>query len=204
MRKQIEFQDELMQKAEEYQKEVNEKHLWNRTEEYEPLATGTYVTVNHESGKPPHKLAGRWHGPYRILNTYDRPQGIIYECYNPATGQIAEYHMGFVQPHPCRDDVEATRSIVLDRTDLFMVDEVLEHRINMNGKRPSLDLRIKWMGYKEPEWTGMNISLKRNSTVKDYLKAKELDSQFGLSEKDNAESEPQAKRIRFSSSTKEA
>ena len=56
---------------------------------------------------------------------------------------------------------------------------------------------------KEPEITGMNVSLQRNVAVQEYLKEKGLQS-FGLSTKrsniDNNENTQKIKRAKFSSS----
>ena len=71
------------------------------------------------------------------------------------------------------------------------------------NKRKALNLTIKWHGYKEPEVTGMNVSLQRNVAVQEYLKEKGLQS-FGLLSKrsntDNNEIIQKTKRDRFSSS----
>ena len=171
MANQLKFQEDLMERAVKHQESINDVHLSHKKEDSVPLEVGTYVSVRHESGEPPTKLAARWHGPYRILSVVSRPQGRIYECYSPATGKIMDFHETFVQAHPCRDDVECARSNTLDDYKLFLVEKVLEHKITERpGRTVALDLRIKWVREKEPEWTGINISLKRNFLVQEYFK----------------------------------
>ena len=85
-----------------------------------------------------------------------------------------------------------------------IVKRILSHEITTINKRKVLNLTIKWHGYKEPEITGMNMSLQRNGAVQEYLKEKGLQS-FGLKTKrsdDNAKDsndQPKSKCVRFSS-----
>ena len=192
MKEQLRFQEDIMEKAVIHQQSVNEAHMSQQTPEETPFEIGAYLSVQHESGKMPDKLAARWHGPYRILDVVRRPQGKIYVCYSPATGKTYDFHETFVKSHPCKDDLEAARINTLDDKNLFMVEHVVEHRIiNIKGRKSSLDLHIKWLGYPNPEWTGLNISLKRNYIVQEYLEREGLAKQFGLTSKEKAENKDQ-------------
>ena len=202
MKQQIDFQDELMKLAEK-QIELNEEnHLKDNDELETKYEVGEYLVVKHENGEPPNKFAVRWHGPYRIIEVENRPQGTIYTTYSPKDGKISYYHASFVQQHPCRTDIEAVQSAVLDDDKHFLVEEVLDHEIITINNKPNLNLKIKWFGYKEPEMTGINISLKRNKIIKEYLKLKNLEK-FGTLKKDDrgyenpSESENKPKRARF-------
>ena len=190
MKKQIEFQDNLMKLAEEEITKNNIIHLKNNEDIEIKYDVGDYLVVRHESGEPPDKFSVRWHGPYRILEVEDRPQGTIYTTYSPKNGKIEYYHASFVQQHPCRDDTEAVRSAVLDDDKHFIVEEVLDHEIITLNNKQNLNLKIKWFGYKEPEMTGMNISLKRNKTVKNYLKDKNLEKFGSLNKNDRGYENP--------------
>jgi hypothetical protein len=198
MKYQIEFQDLLMKEAGAQQQMRNAEHLANNDENEKIFQIGQYIVVKHESGQAPTKLSVRWHGPYRIIEVTNRPQGTVYTTYSPKDGKIADYHASFVQWHPCTDDTTAVKSLVLDDTEAYIVEEVLNHEIiNINGK-DKLNLNIRWFGFKETSMTGMNISLKKNEKVNDYFKAKGL-IKFGL--KDSTEDmEPKRKRVRFSAS----
>jgi hypothetical protein len=60
------------------------------------------------------------------------------------------------------------------------------------------------MGYPEPEWTGLNMSLKRNEVVQEYLEKHGLAKQFGLSNKErqgSTDTQQPGKKVRFSSDT---
>ncbi len=159
--------------------------------------------VRHEIGKAPNKLSVRWHGPYRIIEITKRPQGTVYTCYSPKDGKIADYHASIVQAHPCESDMEEVKSAVLDDDKRCIIEKILNHEIVEINKRKVFNLTIKWHGYKEPEITGMNVSLQRNVAVQEYLKEKGLQS-FGLSTKrsniDNTENTQKIKRVKFSSS----
>jgi hypothetical protein len=198
MKYQIEFQDLLMKEAGAQQQMRNAEHLANNDENEKIFQIGQYIVVKHESGQAPTKLSVRWHGPYRIIEVTNRPQGTVYTTYSPKDGKIADYHASFVQWHPCTDDTTAVKSLVLDDTEAYIVEEVLNHEIiNVNGK-DKLNLNIRWFGFKETSMTGMNISLKKNEKANGYLKAKGL-KKFGL--KDSTEDmEPKRKRVRFSAS----
>jgi len=132
----------------------------------------------------------------------------VYTCYSPKDGKVADYHASIVQAHPCETDLEAVRSAVLDDDKSYIVEKILNHEIITVNKRKVLNLTIKWHGYKEPEITGMNVSLQRNVAVQEYLKEKGLQS-FGLRTKrtdsgtiDNNDIH-KSKRVRFSSSVPE-
>ena len=203
MKQQIEIQDKLMQIAEEQQLQINANRLQSN-EDMEILHhTGEYIVVRHESGKAPNKLSVRWHGPYRIIEITKRPQGTVYTCYSPKDGKFADYHASIVQAHPCENDVEAVKSAVLDDDKTYIIEKILNHEVVEVNKRKALNLTIKWHRYKEPEVTGMNVLLQRNSVVQEYLKEKGLQS-FGLHTKrlntDENEIMQKKKRIRFSSS----
>jgi hypothetical protein len=197
MRNQLDFQDNLIKLAEEKQYQTNVAHLANNNDKETKFQVGQYLVVRHENGQAPTKLSVRWHGPYRILEVTNRPQGTIYTTYSPKDGKIADYHASFVQWHPCTDDNIAVRSLILDDSDCYIVEEVINHEIiNSNGKN-SLNLNIKWYGYKQPELSGMNMSLKKNEKVKEYLKVNDL-QKYGLKD-DTEDVEPMKKRVRFSS-----
>ena len=199
MKEQIEIQDKLMQIAEKQQLLINAERLLNNDDKEISHHTGEYIVVRHENGQAPNKLSVRWHGPYRILTVTKRPQGTVYTCYSPKDGKIADYHASLVQAHPCETDVEAVKSAVLDDNKSYIIEKIISHEIITNNKRKVLNLTIKWHGYKEPEITGMNIS------VQEYLKEKGLEN-FGLKTKrsndevNNSNQQPKSKRVRFSSS----
>ena len=203
MKQQIEIQDKLMQIAEEQQLQINANRLQSNEDMEIPHHTGEYIVVRHENGKAPNKLSVRWHGPYRITEITKRPQGTVYTCYSPKDGKFADYHASIVQAHPCETDLEAVKSAVLDDDKSYIIEKILNHEIVEVNKRKTLNLTIKWHGYKEPEVTGINVSLQRNIAVQEYLKEKGLKS-FGLHTKrsntDNNEIIQKTKRVRFSSS----
>ena len=203
MKEQIDLQNSLMDIADKQQAQINANRLQSN-EDIEILHhTGEYIVVRHESGKAPNKLSVRWHGPYRIIEVTKRPQGTVYTCYSPKDGKMADYHASIVQAHPCESDMEAVKSAVLDDDKSYIIEKIINHEIVEINKRKVLNLTIKWHGYKEPEITGMNVSLQRNVAVQEYLKEKGLQS-FGLSTKrsniDNNENTQKIKRIKFSSS----
>jgi hypothetical protein len=62
-----------------------------------------------------------------------------------------------------------------------------------------VNLLIKWFGYEKPELCGLNISLKRNEVVKEYLKANNLTKHLPKdhnNDQDVANEKP-IKRVRF-------
>jgi hypothetical protein len=198
MKDQLDFQDELMRKAEQQQLKTNEKHILSDQAEEYIHRVRDYIVVQPENGKPASKLAARWHGPYRIIEVTTRPQGTVYTCYSPKDGKIADYHASIVKAHPCDNDTEATRIAILDDANTFIIQEIVGHDIVKNNRdKQQLNLQIKWHGYKELEWTGLNMSLKRNVQVQQYLKAKGLEK-FGLPPSTEPTAEPQKKRVRFS------
>jgi len=97
--------------------------------------------------------------------------------------------------------MEAMTSAVLDDLDTFIIERIIGHQIVTDT---TLNLNIKWHGYKEPEWTGLNISLKRNEAVQEYLATHNL-VKYGLKVDPNDRNarEPAKKRVRFSSSVPE-
>jgi len=96
--------------------------------------------------------------------------------------------------------MEAVQSSALDDNNSYIIENILNHEI-IGLKVNSLNLLIKWHGYKDPTWTSLNISLKRNEAVQEYLKLHDL-TKFGLKEKINEDNEPKKKRVRFSTSVK--
>jgi hypothetical protein len=199
MKDQIEIQDKLIKIAEEKQQRTNEKHLANNKDKEIKHYIGDYIVVKHESGIAPHKLSIRWHGPYRITDITKRQQGAIYTCYSPKDGKVADYHASIVKEHPCESDQEAVRSSILDDDDTFIVEEIIGHEIiksqDIRNKNKKLNLHVKWHGYKQPEWTAINASLKRNIVVKDYLKQHKLNQWI---ENKEVEEQPKVKKVRFS------
>jgi len=201
MKNQLDIQDQLMVIANEQQTNVNAARLANNSDSEIPHHIGEYIVVRHENGQPPTKLSVRWHGPYRILEVTHRPQGTVYTCYSPKTGKVADFHASLVQSHPAQTDMEAMTSAVLDDLDTFIIERIIGHQIVTDT---TLNLNIKWHGYKEPEWTGLNISLKRNEAVQEYLATHNL-VKYGLKVDPNDRNarEPAKKRVRFSSSVPE-
>ena len=102
-------------------------------------------------------------------------------------------------------DLEATTSAILDDLDTFIIERIVGHEIVGETSKRTLNLNIKWHGYKDTEWSSLNISLKKNGAVQDYLKANSLE-QFGLKTVPNANGKDELpkKRVRFSSSVPEA
>jgi hypothetical protein len=198
MKYQLEFQELMMKEAGIQQQKTNADHLAKNDENEQQFQIGQYIVVRHENGQAPNKLSVRWHGPYRILEVDNRPQGTVYTTYSPKDGKIADYHASFVQWHSCTDDNTAVRSLILDDNEAHIIEEVVNHEIvNVNGK-DKLNLNIRWFGFQETSMTGMNASLKKNEKVNDYLKANNL-QKFGL--KDVTEDiEPKRKRVRISAS----
>jgi hypothetical protein len=198
MKSQMEFQELMMKEAGIQQHKTNADHLASNDDKEQKFQIGQYIVVRHENGQAPNKLSVRWHGPYRILEVENRPQGTVYTTYSPKDGKIADYHASFVQWHSCNDDNTAVRSLILDDNEAHIIEEVISHEIiNVNGK-DKLNLNIRWFGFKETSLTGMNASLRKNEKVNDYLKANNL-QKFG--HKDITEDiEPKRKRVRFSAS----
>jgi hypothetical protein len=205
MKEQIDIQNNLMHIAEKQQLQINADRLINNEDMEISHHTGEYIVVRHENGQAPNKLSVRWHGPYRIITVTKRPQGTVYTCYSPKDGKVADYHASIVQAHPCETDLEAVRSAVLDDNKSYIIEKILSHDIVTVNKRKVLNLTIKWHGYKEPEITGMNVSLQRNVAVQEYLKEKGSQS-FGLRTKssdsniNDNNNHQKSKRVRFSSS----
>jgi hypothetical protein len=194
------FQDELMSFAQRKQDETDIKHLIHADSKYRPLEIDTYVVIRHENEKAPTKLSARWHGPYRITAHAQRLQGTVYTCYCPATGQLYDFHASVVQSHPCSTDSECVQSRVKDDDSLFIPEAILNHELK-NAKQ--LNLLIKWVGYKEPEWSGINIDLKRMDIVKQYLKTHSLESEsYGQKRtlEEQLVQEPK-KKVRFSATS---
>ena len=200
MKQQMDFQDELMKFARSNQDAADEKHLSVSRDSYIPMSIGDYLSVRHEDGKAPSKLAVRWHGPYRVVAFTHRLQGTVYTCYCPTTGKSYDFHASMVQRHPCSSDPECVRSKVLEDDKLFIPETILEHKIiNAN----ELNLKIKWAGYKDPEWSKLNLDLKRHSDVKAYLKSHNLEA-YGLKrsiEEMKTDSDQLRKKVHFSATT---
>ena len=165
MRAQIKLQDDLMRFAEENQQKRNEIHLRQGRDSEISLATGQYIVVRHENGIAPNKLSVRAHGPYRILEVTNRPQGTVYTCYSPKDGKIRDFHSSVIQQHPCTSDQEAVQSAVKDDDRSYVIQTILDHNTVDN----KLNLFIKWHGYPQPEWTGLDSTLKDNEEVQNYL-----------------------------------
>ncbi len=141
-----------------------------------PNHTGECVVVRHENRKAPNNLSVRWHGPYRITEITKRPQGTVYTCYSPKDGKFEDYHASIVQAHPCKTDLEAVKSAVLDDDKSYIIENILNHEIDEINKRKALNITIKWHGYKESEVTEMNVSLQQNGAVQEYQKENRLQS----------------------------
>jgi len=203
MTEQIDFQDKLMKMAEEQQEKINSLHLQNSKDTEIQYHTGQYIIVQYENGKTPHKLSAKWHGPYRIIEVHKRPQGTIYTCYSPKDGKVAEYHASIVLGHACKSDLEAVKSAVRDDDKHYIVEKVLAHEIvQVNGKN-TLNVKIQWHGYKEPEWTNIRTAI-NNIYVQRYLKDNNLEQYGGMKRTadDNIDTRKR-KRVRFSSSVPE-
>jgi len=207
MKKQIDYQDKLMDIAYSQQERTNAIHMANSDENEIPHHTGEYIVVRHENGQAPTKLSVRWHGPYRIIGIHKRPQGTVYTCYSPKDGKVADYHASLVQAHPCESDIEAVRSSTLDDSNSYIIEEVRNHEIVIvkakKTNKEVLNLLIKWHGYKEETWHEINISLKRNEAIQEYLCKHNL-QQYGFKENliSKESTELQKKRVSFSSSVK--
>ena len=197
MKKQIQLQEELMEYAERNQEKRNELHLAGGEETEIVLNTGQYVVVKHENGIAPNKLAVRHHGPYRIIEVTRRPQGTIYTCYSPKDGKVRDFHSSVITQHPCRSDNEAVESAVKDDEKSYVIQNILHHNIVDN----KLNLYIKWHGYKAPEWTGLDSTLRNNEAVQEYLEDHQL-TRFGNKRprETNSATEMQKKKVKWSSS----
>jgi hypothetical protein len=196
MKAQLDIQDQMMTFAEEQQSKVNDLHLKKAQDSEIQFATGQYIVIRHESGHAPTKLSVRQHGPYRIIDVVQRPQGTVYVCYSPKDGKVKDFHSSLVMAHPCQTDDEALRSAILDDADTFIIVKILSHEI-VNNK---LNLRITWHGYNTPEISSMNATLKRNELVLEYLEQHNL-TKFGPTKRtDKTSSTKPRKRVTFSSS----
>ena len=192
-----------MKMAEEQQEKSNLLHLQNSKDTEIKYHTGQYIVVQYENGKTPHKLSARWHGPYRIIEVNKRPQGTVYTCYSPKDGKVADYHASMVQGHSCKSDLEAVKSSVRDDDKHYIIEKVLAHEIvQLNGKN-TLNVKIQWYGYKEPEWTNIRTAA-NNIYVQRYLKDNNLEQYGGMKRTaaDNIDTRTR-KRVRFSSSVQE-
>jgi cleavage and polyadenylation specificity factor subunit 1 len=181
MKEQLDLQDKLMEFAEKQQETANEKHLADAVDTEVQHKVGEYVVIRPESGQTADKLKPRLHGPYRITEVHPRPQGTVYTCYSPKNGKFYDFHYTFMEKHPCRNDMEATMSAVLDDNETFIVNEVVDHEIITDKRNKRfLNLMIIWYGNKKAEKSGMNSDLKKNYKVQQYLKTHGLDKEFGV------------------------
>ena len=185
-------------KWEENQHKRNELHLETQTGAEIILATGQYVVVKHESGNAPSKLSVRYHGPYRIIEVNSRPQGTVYTCYSPKDGKVRDFHTSVVQPHPCTSDQEAVQSLIKDDANSFIIEKILNHNI-VDSK---LNLLIKWHGYTNPDWTGMDSTLRNNEAVQEYLELHQL-TRFGNKRTTDTTEKGKRKKVKWSSSVQE-
>ena len=62
------------------------------------------------------------------------------------------------------------------------------------NRNEKLNLHVKWHGYKQPEWTAINASLKKNIIVQRYLRHHKLNKWL---ENQAIEEQPLVKRVRF-------
>jgi hypothetical protein len=91
--------------------------------------------------------------------------------------------------------MECVRSRVKDDDSLFIPEAILNHDIK-NAKQ--INLLIKWVGYKDPEWSGINIDLKRMDILKQYLKNHSLESYGQKRTIDDQLTQEPKKKVRFS------
>ena len=81
---------------------------------------------------------------------------------------------------------------------LFIIETVLDHEI----VRGTINFKIKWYGYSEPEWNEINSSLKTNGKILEY--AKRFNLEIFLGKRKNMEPTPVVqKRTRFLDSDNE-
>ena len=204
MTEQIDFQDKRMKVAEDQQNKIDLLHLQNSKDTEVSYSTGQYIVVKYENGKTPHKLSAIWHGPYRIIEVHKRPQGTVYTCYSPKDGKVADYHASIIQGHACKSDLEAVKSAVRDDDKHYIVEKVLAHQIVQVKGKNTLNVQIQWHGYKEPEWTNIRTAV-NNIYVQKYLEDNNLEQYSGLKRTATEDVDTRKKkRVRFSSSVKEA
>jgi hypothetical protein len=105
-----------------------------------------------------------------------------------------------VQGHACRSDLEAVKSSVKDDDKHYIVEKVLLHEIVQKNGKNTLNVKIQWYGYKEPEWTNIR-SVVNNIYVQKYLKDNNLEH-YGGSKRTATDDIDTRKRklVRFSSS----
>ena len=198
MQQQIKLQQQLIQWAEATLQNSEEKRLRRQDiGELTKFAIGQYVVALHENKKDK-KLKMNWHGPYRVTQRHERKEGDVYTVYCPKSIKYFDFHVKFLQLHPASTDQEAILSSIKDEEDLFIIETVLDHEI----VRGTINFKIKWYGYSEPEWNEINSSLKTNGKVLEY--AKRFNLEIFLGKRKNMEPTPVVqKRTRFLDSDNE-
>ena len=116
-----------------------------------------------------------WYGPYRVTQRHERKEGDVYTVFCPKSTKYFDFHVKFLQLHPASTDQEAILSSIKDEEDLFIIETVLDHEI----VRGTINFKIKWYGYSEPEWNEINSSLKTNGKILEYAKRFNLEIFLG-------------------------
>ena len=103
-------------------------------------------------GRPPHKLALKLRGPFRILNSTYRPQGTIYTCEKLATGKVEDFHVKLVVEYHLCILSQSVEAAIVD-TQVFMVEAIRDHLFDGPLTQTNLKFLVHLQGTEETDNT---------------------------------------------------
>jgi hypothetical protein len=172
----MEQQEIMLAKAFKIQQEHNRSRLKDNNHSLRTVfPIDSYVLAKPER-EPTNKLAPRLLGPYLVTDRFPRGEGDVYRCLHLSTNQSFDFRIDRLTPYFTFDESSLHKTAMLD-DESYEVEAVIAHRFNGPATAKHLQLRIKWLGFDDPQWQNYistDGGLKEVGIVHEYLRSRQL------------------------------
>jgi transposase InsO family protein len=150
-------QQRIVRIAQQAQRKYNTKEINKRiTSRGDNVPTSfpinSYVLVKYPPSKqgrgPPTKFHSFWRGPYKVESV----TGDKYNLLNIVTGQTNTFHVTQLKEFVYNGNENVPLNIARKDDDEYIVESILDHRINFSPDQKGLYILVKWEGYNDPTW----------------------------------------------------
>ena len=174
---QQEIHADILKKAADLQREVDEKRITIRTKLPTSYKVDSYVLVEYPltmgdgRGRPLNKLQTILKGPMKVLEVKDDAYDLLdLVSRRVETVHVARLHPFIYDPTTVDPDIVAIR----DQGE-FIVQEIVDALIDQNLPKTEWSFKVRWSGYDESfdEWLDWN-EIKNVDKLHDYFRSQNL------------------------------
>ena len=142
------------------------------------LLSSRHITLQQLSNQPSKKLQNKFLGPFKIIA---KISAVAYKLELPSTMKIHPvFHVSLLKRYtPNNDNLFPDRQIIppapilVNDTEEFEVEEILDQRITKQGNRSTPQYLIKWKGYPlhDATWEPLSNLTNADEALKKYHKS---------------------------------